>query len=45
MIIGMSDIVARLTTLDYAIVVAYLVILMVDRLPRQFWQKEKIGRE
>jgi len=29
MIIGMNNIVSRLTTLDYAIVVAYLIILLV----------------
>jgi SSS family solute:Na+ symporter len=41
MIIGMSDIVARLTTLDYAIVVVYLVILMAIGYRASFGKKKK----
>ncbi|WP_237073702.1 sodium:solute symporter family transporter [Mucilaginibacter mali] len=41
MILGMRNIVSRLTTLDYAIVVAYLVILMVIGYRASFGKKKK----
>jgi SSS family solute:Na+ symporter len=41
MILGMSNIVSRLTTLDYAIVVAYLIILMVIGYQASFGKKKK----
>src|SRR6201989_3234310 len=41
MILAMSNIVSRLTTLDYSIVVAYLVILMVIGYYASFGSKKK----
>jgi SSS family solute:Na+ symporter len=40
MVVGMSNIVARLTTLDYAIVATYLVILMVIGYRASFGKKK-----
>src|ERR1700748_3632841 len=43
MIIAMTNIVSRLTTLDYSIVIAYLVILMAIGYYARFGSKKKSG--
>src|ERR1700755_1320259 len=43
MIIAMTNIVSRLTTLDYSIVIAYLLILMIIGYYASFGSKKKNG--